>query len=379
VRRTIVSSAIAAFLVTRALVFGAVILGAQFTFLGKTYSSSVWETRIIVTPQRIAPSLGLQTMTGDAWWYRSIAESGYTTSGPWSAASKAAFFPLYPLVVRTARITGDFAIDGAIVSNLAFLGALLLLGFVAARSGLADDEVERAIFFLALFPTSYFCSFPLTESLFLLLVLSAFAAALKRWWWAAGLFGALGALTRVNGVVLLPVLAIAAWELERRWRPQFLWLALIPLGTAAYMFHLQRVLGDPLAFVHAQNAWGRTPGAFWRPLLDYLQHPLAVSQPWNFVVFNFGVALLLFAAGIAFLVRRKWSLAAYTFLSVLLPLSSGSLQSLGRYAMTAFPLFLWLAMVTRNSIAARVVTIVSATLLGWFLALLVLRVDITLA
>jgi hypothetical protein len=211
VRRTIVSSAIAAFLITRALVFGAIILGAQFTFLGKTYSSSVWETRITLSPARVASSLGLQTMTGDAWWYRSIAESGYTSSGP------------------------------------------------------------------------------------------------------------------------------------------------------------------------AQNAWGRTPGAFWRPLVDYLQHPLAVSEPWNFVLFNFGVALLLFAAGTAFLIRRRWSLAAYTFLSVLLPLSSGSLQSLGRYAMTAFPLFLWLATITRNSIAARVVTIVSAALLGWFLALLALRVDITLA
>lgn len=34
-------------------------------------------------------------------------------------------------------------------------------------------------------------------------------------------------------------------------------LLAIPVGTGAFMLHLQRVTGDALAFVHAQSLWGR--------------------------------------------------------------------------------------------------------------------------
>jgi len=41
-------------------------------------------------------------------------------------------------------------------------------------------------------------------------------------------------------------------------------------------------------------------------------------------------AILMIAAGCSFLLRRQWPSAAYTLLSVAVPLSSGSLQSISR-------------------------------------------------
>jgi hypothetical protein len=65
--------------------------------------------------------------------------------------------------------------------------------------------------------------------------------------------------------------------------------------------------------------------------------------------------------------------------SVLVPLSTGSLQSLGRYTLVVFPLYLWLATFTRHEIVARLVLAVLVTLFGWRTALFILRVDVALA
>ena len=113
---------------------------------------------------------------------------------------------------------------------------------------------------------------------------------------------------------------------------------LVPLGVAAFVGYLYARTGDPLAFIHAQTLWGRGASApFSEPIQ---QNGLTIAKPWNFVALNLAAALLMIAAGCSFLVRRQWSYAAYTLLSVAVPLSSGSLQSLSRYALVDFPLFL---------------------------------------
>src|SRR6185436_12327065 len=109
-----------------------------------------------------------------------------------------------PLAVRYLRVTGNFALDGVLLSNAAFLGSLLVLGAVSIRSGLTPEEAERAQWYAAFFPTSYFLSLPLTESLFLLLSLAAVWCLLAARLPAAGVLGALAAATRIQGLLLLP-------------------------------------------------------------------------------------------------------------------------------------------------------------------------------
>jgi hypothetical protein len=85
------------------------------------------------------------------------------------------------------------------------------------------------------------------------------------------------------------------------------------------------------------------------------------------------------AAGIWFLVRRQWSYAAYTLQSAIVPMSSGSLQSMARYALVDFPLFYFLAAVGRTPSHDRTITATFVILLGWLVALFTLRIDFALA
>jgi Gpi18-like mannosyltransferase len=378
--RRIARGAIVAFVASRVLTFALLIAGSQIAFLGKVYSNTIWETRVVLQSERLRPELERLVMVGDAWWYRSIALRGYDRPPVSGRTPNWAFFPLYPVVVRTLSITGSFALDGMLVSNGAFLAALLLLGTAATRFGLTTDDAERAMFYLAFFPTSYFLSLPMTESLFLALSLGSILAAREAHWPLAGILGGLAALTRFPGILLVVPLALLArerWTSNAAWRAA--WIALVPAGTGAYMAYLARTTGDPLAFAHVQQHWNRAATWFWRPLAAFAAKPQAVGEPWNLLVLNFAVAVLLLAAGIILLARRQWALGAYTLASALLPLSTGSLQSIARYGLVVFPLFLVLAIAGRRSLVDRVVLATNVLILGWLIAMMTLRVDFALA
>jgi hypothetical protein len=362
VSRRLAADALLAFLLSRLLFFGLVAAGAQIEFLRKAYSNSVWETRIVFQWGRVRPEIERVAMVGDAWLYRQIAEDGYDRS------SRDAFFPLFPLLARA--LGADFPLAGLIISNAALLIALWLIGAVTAYSGGDADNASRAMVYLAFFPTSYFLSLPVTEGLFLALTLASTLLALRGRWLGAGVMGGLATATRLAGILLLPMLLLLPAARRRsKW-----WLALVPCGLFAFMAHLHRVTGDALAFVHVQTQFGRT---FSPRLLIAQLHTFA--EPWNLVALNAAAALLLVIAGVHMLARREWAFGVYTLGSALLPLASGSFQSMARYAAVAFPLFLWLAARGRRPAWDRVILAVSIVLFGWLTALLTLRVDFALA
>jgi len=366
-----------AFAVSRAAVILLLIIGSQITFVTKDYGT-IWRTEVSLKAGRVWPEMARMTMVGDAWFYHQIAMTGYEPRTADGAPKNTwAFFPVYPLLVRALGGGGDtsFAIVAVLTSNIAFLAALLAVAAAGRALGAADDVVERATWYLALFPTSYFFSLPMTESLFLLLSATAFLAAARQRWWAAGLLGGFAAATRVIGICLLPALLLIPWQRRERMSKQQLWLVAIPIGLLSFIGYLYARTGDPLAFVHAQTLWGRTA----RFAMAFPNSGLVLSKPWNFIALNIAAALLMITAGVWFLIRRQWSYAAYTLLSVLIPLSSGSVQSLARYAAVDFPLFYWLAGTARTPMRDRALTAIFVALLGWLLALFTLRLDFALA
>ena len=150
-------------------------------------------------------------------WYIGIAEHDYEHM-PFNAdvPRNWAFFPLFPLLLRLASyVTGEFVITGMVLSHICFLLALFLLHRVALLFGLSACDADRSLFYLAVFPTSYFFSIPLPESLFLMLTVASFYFAKSERWWLAGLFGAFASATRTTGVLLLPALAVLYWEMYR--------------------------------------------------------------------------------------------------------------------------------------------------------------------
>jgi hypothetical protein len=297
------------------------------------------------------PALAELAMRGDGEWYVGIAEKGYEAI-PFDVDRQHnwAFFPLMPLLMRAAGlVTGEVRVTGMVLSTVLLLLGLVLLHELALALGLEEATARRAVLYTALWPTSVFFSLPTTESLFLLLCVASFWGAASGRMWLAGLAGALASATRPNGLLLLPALALLYLERNPgRPRRDALWLLLVPVGLLAFAAFLHTLTGNALAFSDIQVRWGRTPGFFLSPLGSYLRRPWEVAVPWNFKLLNFAAALVGFWAVGFWALRKRWALAAYVLLGLLVPLSTQSVQSLARFVMVAFPVCLALALLGKR-------------------------------
>lgn len=138
----------------------------------------------------------------DTLSYMQISILGYDAK-----SSNTAFMPLYPMLMRAiAPLTfGDHLFAGLLISTVFFLIALILFYELVAEM-YRPDVAWRSVIALVVFPTSFFLLAAYTEALFLALVLACwYLARHKHWVWAA-IFGGLATLTRLQGVILTPIL-----------------------------------------------------------------------------------------------------------------------------------------------------------------------------
>jgi Mannosyltransferase (PIG-V) len=383
VRSPAVRSASVAFLVTRLLVFSLFILTARFDAYHPDPRSTHYDARLSLHGTQFARILRARTNVADCNWYLGIAERGYMRR-PFTDDREAnwAFFPGYPLLLRAAsRLTGELNLTGVALSTLLFLAALVILHKLTVAFGFTAGDADRAVFYVAAFPTSYFFSLPMTESLFLLLTAASFFAAKRERWLVAGLCGAFASATRSTGLLLLPALAVLYFETYRTFRPRLniLALLLVPAGLLSFMLFLRDATGDALAFKDVQAAWGRAPSLFLTPLFDYLRDPLLLAAPWDFRLLDFLASVGALACGVALVRWRRYSLAAYTILSVLVALSTRMLQSQARYASVLFPAFIALAVWGRSARVDQIARTAFLILLTLMTILFSYQIDIALA
>jgi hypothetical protein len=239
---------------------------------------------------------------------------------------------------------------GLLVANAAGFGALLMLHALTRLEFGGDREIaRRTVLLAALFPTGFFLLSPYTESLFLLLSVSAFwFARRERWGWAAAA-GAGAALTRSIGVVVavgLLVEAIRQWRaLGRAPLPRLagaIGAGLAPLLYAGYW--LIR-FDDAWAPLHAQANWSREtwfpPVSVWR----------AIEDAWRFGTWWL-VDLAVVAVAIVGLVlvarRVAASYSVMAWASLLVPLTmpfpDRPMLSIPRFTVVVFPVFWGLAL-----------------------------------
>jgi mannosyltransferase PIG-V len=286
----------------------------------------------------------------DSVWYLAIANDGY----PADDARRAAFFPLYPLLLRFVEaIAGSPVIAGALVSLACFAAALVVLQRLTELE-LGAPVARATMWAVALFPGAVYFSAVYSEALYLALSVGCvYAARTNRWAWA-GCLGALGAATRSAGVLLVVPLAVM-WltspdRRERRVRDAA-WIALVPVGLAGFCAALAVGGGDAFAPLHAQDIWYRHfagpfvgvwdgTAAAWRGL-HHLDHPAARA---DLVLFGFLVAAV--PAVVGTLRRLPPAYGAYVVAALALPLSypvgPQPLMSLPRFIAVLFPLFMWL-------------------------------------
>ena len=288
----------------------------------------------------------------DAGWYISIARNGYWYKGS-TEQSSVAYFPGYPLTIRALSFLGlNRYLAGELLSLLFGLAAV---GVFSAwekklRGRLKVPEGNTATLLLMFYPLFfYFYGVIYADGLALLLTICAFLALEEDHPVLATAFGALATACRPIAPALVIGLLARSLELRRRgglpirivdWVPAF-----AALGFIAWLGFLKLTFDDAFAFTHVQSApgWDQTPGwhtwlkvAFFKTLFPRVAPMVAVRLVGHALASLIGLALCLPT-------WRKLGVGygLYCFLAIALPaLSSKDFQSLGRYVIAAFPLFL---------------------------------------
>ncbi|MFN2507485.1 MAG: hypothetical protein ABR589_01795 [Chthoniobacterales bacterium] len=303
----------------------------------------------------------------DAAHYLSLAQSGYTATG--EERFSLVLFPLYPWLVRAlaAFFSWNFFASALVISGLASIAAGLLLQRLT-RLDASPVTARYAIWFLFIFPTSYFLHIGYAESLFLALVLGSVLAARTDRWPLAGVLGACASFTRVNGLILLPTLAVEAWQQYRAnrhfdWR--WLWIIGVGCGFAAYLSLNYYVAGDFFAFSQLQQEhWFKKLTPPWVGI-----HAVWLRIPGTNItegLHEFCFILLGFVCTIWCSLRLRPSYAVWMTCNWLFITSISFLISVPRYTLTFFPIFILFAQVATRR------PLLGALLSLWSVAFLVL-------
>ncbi|NQY11802.1 MAG: hypothetical protein HRT71_20080 [Flavobacteriales bacterium] len=294
----------------------------------------------------------------DSYWYQKIAQNGYPTitekrdlgfsEGVNFKQSSWAFFPFYPVVVvTTSKYTGltfdkSFLLWSITFSLFAILGTYWF--------GLIYFKDHSIAFLSALvlfsYPFAYYYSMFYTESMFFTFLIGSFISIHYQRYWVLALLLIPLTLLRPNGIVLL--LPLYLYMLERNgmlekfkmdWAGLFKKENIIrsaafltsPLVFFMYCFYQLEKTGFFLAFSIAQAGWYRELSF---PIVSFFNRGDLATQ-FNSV---FTIIVILFA----FFIRKKLpiSLNTLVFVSLLLPLCSGSVISMTRFVSIMFPLFL---------------------------------------
>jgi hypothetical protein len=313
--------------------------------------------------------LGQGLFAWDAAFYREIAEHGYGAV----SSGTLRFFPLVPLLSRGLGVVflGNDAAALLVIAN----GSALLFGallYRLARLETGDTGVAvRAAWFAAIFPPAMALVLGYAEATFMVLSVAMFLALrTRRFAWAIP-FGLLAGLTRPLGVLLaIP----AAIEAAREWRgagtrDRLSRIGAVlagPVGSGVYLLWVRVAHGDawlPIRIQNDRTHRGGTVDPFTR-VFDGVGDLIHGDR------FGSGLHILWAAAFVVLIVvllrRLPASYGVYAAAVVVVNLSARNLDSFERYAMSAFPLVLAVALITdRQDVERPALAISAAGLVGY--------------
>jgi len=323
----------------------------------------------------------------DAGWYVGLAAGGYRWDGRLDRNARIAFFPAYPMSVRAVgrvlhlpQREPPWLWCGAILSTIYFWLALAYLHRLA-EMWIGPARAGPAILIAALYPFSFFFGQMYSESLFLLCAVAGTFYVMNGQPARAFWFGLVAGLTRPTGV-LVSLLLIGAALWARRNRPAdaranssittLFAIASPALGTALYSIYLRWLTGHWLAWLTAQEGWGRTIQDPMMLVTSVATSLRAVgltgyvhARPYDAI--NLAAALFSFAMLVLIWRRLGLWMTLFAAASLLAPLRVGGLVSMGRYTAVIFPMFLAYGTLPRRFVIAS--AIVCGALQLWFAGL----------
>ncbi len=299
-----------------------------------------------------------RTFLGPTHWanfdgvhYLSIIQFGYSQY-------QQAFFPLYPFFVQWVSWFFNIAPNRAAleVSLLSFIAGLGIFYRLAKMEN--AKAAGWSVLLLLTFPASFFFASAYTTSLYFLLAATTLFFMKTKRWFLAGVCGAFASATQLFGVFLFLAVGFEYFQQKRRRLRDMLSILIIPLGLLGYMGYLAKTVGDPLAFYHAQPLFGAErsaneiillPQVLWRYIKIFTHSSMETIQYWV-AALELGTFLLAF--WLLWRGMKEKISSSYLFYSVaviLLPTLTGTLSSLPRYFLSAFPLFFVLGGMTSRA------------------------------
>ena len=322
----------------------------------------------------------------DAGWYLGIATDGYHPASRANVQQNIAFFPAYPMLMRvggtllgaraanaeggtenfvqlTERANERTLLAGWLLSlGATFLALVYLWRF--ANETLGPRAPAGAVLLISAYPFAYFFGAVYTEGLFLLGTVATIYHFRRGEHLAASAWGLLVGLTRPNGCLLSVPLALMA--LQRSYLPrtlaagdpaprpgfpafvQSILVAAMPgIGMVIYTAWLWTITGQPIAWMQAHQAWGRSYQSVGALLGDRVE-TISVLGLYEYsrmapVEFLYVVCLVACLATLWPMGRRLgWSYVVLVLITVLPPLFAGGFLSMGRITSTLFPVFVYL-------------------------------------
>lgn len=285
----------------------------------------------------------------DAVWYQNVADQGYSYEPNLRDQQNVVFFPLYPLTLRAAGSLGVSTPEAGIALSygLTLACTVALYAITSRRFGLLAGRWAALLW--AMYPFSLFGSSGYSEPLAILLTLIYLHCFWEQNYLSAGIWGGVLSAARPQGILFAIPLFLKG--LKHR-NPYAFWgTVMTSVGLFSYMGYLWIHFDAPLAFKEAQEAWRPHSFASWNPLhwitlvasgsLRIVYYPLA--NRWDSFFTNFVLDPWAAWWVIAFLPtlwkRVDKSLAVLTICSLIVPLTTGLTDSLGRFSWAMIPVF----------------------------------------
>ncbi|MBW4520418.1 MAG: hypothetical protein KME16_12055 [Scytolyngbya sp. HA4215-MV1] len=305
----------------------------------------------------------------DTFWYIDIAKNGYSSHTNLLGQGNYAFFPLYPMLIKfLGAATGNkYYLAGLLISNFSLIFACIFLYKLVNQT--SNQRIAlNTIKYLFLSPTAFILSGVFTESLYLFLTVVIFYFTYKRNWILVGVVGFFVALTRNLGVLLIiPLLFEYLKEIHfdvKKIRLDIIFLFLIPLGLILYSFYNYHLTGDFLAFKTVQTAWGRSFSNPFHVVVHGLYKAFYQSNIRNYL--DASIALISLAILCIFYKKIGFSYWLFGMYSILIPLST-ELESMPRYILPIFPIYIILAKLGEDHSFDQVTTIFLGLLQGFLM------------
>jgi Gpi18-like mannosyltransferase len=291
----------------------------------------------------------------DAFWYEKIAINGYSSvdqneligfnKGSEFTQSEWAFFPFYPILIYITKVSTGLSINTSMLLLSIFFSVLGFAMFYVFTYALYGDSSKSLFYVLLLliFPFHYYFSVFYTEAIFVSVLICSFYAIIKRRYLLMSFLIIFLVLTRPNGIILLIPLYLFMLEregvlvrlklnfkaiIDKRNVIRTLYFCSGVVAFIVYGAYQQYMTGEFFAFSIAQKGWYRD---FMFPFLAFFRHGDLASQ------FDSVYTIMFILLAIA-----SWKLLPISFniliwISLLLPLTSGSVLSMPRFISIIFP------------------------------------------